>query len=132
MQSHVTTKETSQKLHELGLDIETEFLWRPMKHPDIVENYEEQDWDLVYKGVNESPNIPAPLLSELLAVMPEGVNIVREPTRVVGKSRSRIYWHKRNKGHKNYDGGNVVENAGLLLIWLIEEGHVDVTDLNSK
>lgn len=120
MTNHAPQKSTCQRLAEL-VELDTEFAWvnLPEAPEDVRTNSD------VYRRNDEIDSvIPAPLLSEMLEVVPPlQIEVWKDDTEkfVAG-------WIKRGE-IINFEAENPAEAAAQLLIFLVKEGHVNPEDL---
>lgn len=128
--------ETSKQLHELGWRGECEYVW--VYNPLNVVNAK---WEtVIYSHTRPLDGIPAPTFTELWAALPKYI--------IVDVKKYWLNFSKTNSiAHAAYqsDGGQYeynintislgnqspTEAAALLLIWTIENGHVNIKETQS-
>ena len=125
IQKLVPDKKTCQKLQSSGVELDTEWWWVP--DTSLIHKREaEHEWEKY---------VPAPLLSEILDVMPNEIyeDDVEEPYYPQVEMTRGGY--KASYSHDLYiplnfqRADNPSEAAAQLLIFLVEEGHVNPDEL---
>lgn len=128
MKKHVCSLENAKKLDALGVDRESYFCYAAMK-ADVVMGapaiYEirESSWHYVDKYRHQYDDYPAYTVGELGEMLPLHICTGRTT-----KGGFAVY-------DENMIGCYITNNSeadakALALIWLIENGHVDVNDIN--
>lgn len=126
--------ELSKKLHELGVKVESEYVWaycysvKDNKMIWLPCPFDEDD--LVNK------HIPAPTFEELWAVMPDAIKLEGDDNLyqveleaykdVDGSTTIGYIIDGSMQGHmeESFDHESPTEALGLLAIWLAENGHL--------
>lgn len=111
--------ESSKRLHELGVKVESASVW----------GYLGAEWMLFPEGIKPSNNFPSPTFTELWGMLPvsiEGHPLVLERC-TCGPCPKAITTQIRYGTLIHYFPESPTEAAGLLLIWLAENGHIEVT-----
>jgi len=114
MEKHVPTKETCQRLQELGVELYTEFYW----YPDDAVGYnvgKANEW--------RDNKVPAPLLSEILQMLPDGTSMRKTH---IDHAKYEVW---KDGVRKNITADTAAEAACRLLIWFLENDHVNPEDL---
>lgn len=125
--NETATRQTSYRLKELGVTLDTNFGW-----------FEGEDDDTVWPVdmVRHVTPTPAPSFREVLEVLPEDIKspIDNNDTWFLEIGKDNIWYVKYDSGYFDLDGGvlqshsvwheNPAEAATLLYIWLIEQGLV--------
>ena len=129
--------ELSRRLHELGVKVESGNVWVLIEEPEGWELWSR--WTLEHNPYHrEDKHIPAPTFTELWAVMPifiehDGDSLVLHMSKLDGtdgsiESATTVYYmdweiiiHETVHAHEL-----PIEAAGMLLIWLAENGHLEV------
>lgn len=119
----VPTKETCLALREAGFDIDTEFYWispHDGSEPRVDKYYVDEP----------ETNLPAPLLSELLEVMPgqlpDSLHRLRLEKNSFGYQCLYSFIDGRSiRPDKPSQKENPAEAAAQLMLFLIREGHYD-------
>jgi len=112
MNNHVPKKSTCKKLQELGVELNTEFVWWWNGDEYEIKLYE----DVMFRS---EPQLPAPLLSEILAALPDGTSMRKTH---INDAKHEIW---TSGVRKNITDDTAVEAAAQLLIWLVENNHVN-------
>jgi len=113
METHVPTRQTCQRLQELGVELDTQFVY-PQGDDNTVPSE-------IFANTKASTRYtPAPLLSELLAIMGNTTEI---------QNRNGVYCAshtvKNPRAIHSECNENPAEAACRLLIWLLENNHLD-------
>jgi len=115
MDKHVPDESRCRKLRDLGIEF-------PGYNFHYVYDHEAMTWFIQYKPakwMSELRPIPAPLVSEMLEVMPQGTLVVKDP---IGQESGFAVWCKES----NYIYAKTSPNAlADLLIWLKENNHLE-------
>ena len=108
-----TSKEQSQKLIELGIDIKTADMWwnTEKDYPEFVKTYHE------YLGEQIQP-VPCWSLAKLLDILPEGTESHKQVDGSIGYYYVEVYNNKKYFSTKRYD--NPLDACVEMMCWLLE------------
>ena len=129
IENKVASRELSEKLVKAGVRLETEFVWLKTGSGGNWKIYHRED--LPKGGITCRGILPAPLLCELLEILPHIINddyYLQISKHSDGKffigyvtpEHCAIYTYDTEK----YFGASLEDCAVLLLIWLLEKGHI--------
>lgn len=140
MNTLTVQKSTAKKLQNAGIELDTEFMWVRDELKRITGIGRPPSGKEYYFADGTFENdltimLEAPSLSELLAVIPQvletGHSLKIEPG-ITSQTKDSWHFMYENADYEvlvEFDYFNPAETAAQLLIWLVDNGHINANEI---